>query len=203
MTAADRNKWDARYRAGSYSERTHPTALLERHISSFNVGRALDIACGAGRNSLYLASLGYRVDGVDISEAALERARSSAAERDLHLHLTASDLDHGLPDAIASDTRYDLIVVVRYVNTKLVKDLCNLLAPGGALVCEEHLVSAEDVAGPSTPAWRVGPGELLEAARSLDIRFYREGLILDPDGRRVSLAQLIATRGGSAELDYC
>ena len=203
MTAADRNKWDARYRAGSYAGRTHPTALLERHAASFKVGRALDVASGAGRNALYLAALGYDVDAVDISEEALGRARRDATERGLELRLIACDLDQGLPDQISPADRYDLIVVVRYVNTELVQQLCSLLAPGGALVCEEHLVSAEDVAGPATPAYRVAHGELLAASASLEVRFYREGLIRDPDGRRVSVAQLIATHGGSLELDYC
>lgn len=203
MTTADRNKWDARYRAGSYAGRTHPTVLLERHTPSFRVGRALDVACGAGRNALYLAQVGYQVDAVDISEQALERARSSALERGLELRLIRSDLDNGLPDSIEPGAHYDLIVIVRYVNTPLIRELCKRLAPGGALVCEEHLVSSQDVIGPSTRAYRVGRGELLAAAQSLDVRFYREGLLLDPDGRRVSLAQMIATRGGFSELDYC
>ena len=50
MSRADRKKWNERYRAGAFAERTHPSALLEDWIDRLPLGRALDLACGAGRN---------------------------------------------------------------------------------------------------------------------------------------------------------
>ena len=99
MTAADRDKWDRRYDDGAYRDRSHPTRLLEAHSGDFPIGRALDVACGAGRNALYLASLGFEVDAIDISEVALDRARESARGSSLRVEFRNADLTSGLPSS--------------------------------------------------------------------------------------------------------
>jgi hypothetical protein len=84
--------------------------------------------------------------------------------------------------------------MVRYVNMPLVAELAGRLRPGGHLLVEQHLRSARDVAGPRNPAYRLRPNELLRVAAGLRIAFYREGLVVDPDGRTVELAQLVGVR---------
>jgi tellurite methyltransferase len=218
MSEADREKWDARYREGAYAERRHPTALLAEWLPRLTPGRALDVACGAGRNALFLASGGYRVDAVDISRAALERARAEAAERRLEVRWIEADLEPdgaaASPNATANapatagtsadllsgvlppEARYDLIVWVRYVNAALMPGLIARLGEGGHLLCEQHLATTEsDVAGPRNPAFRVRPGALLRSAVGLRVLFYHEGLIEDPDGKPATLARLVACRG--------
>ena len=81
MSGADRERWDERYRLGAYVEREHPSAWLVSCLSRAPSGRALDVACGAGRNALYLAERGYAVTGIDVSPVALARAAESAAAR--------------------------------------------------------------------------------------------------------------------------
>lgn len=195
MSEADREKWDERYRAGAYADRTHPTALLRRHVGAFPRGRALDVACGAGRNALFLAESGFDVDALDISPAALDRARESAAARGLGVDWIAGDLEAGIAPYVAENARYALIVMVRYVNMALIPELVRLLADDGVLLVEEHLQTDEpEVAGPTNPAFRVAPNVLLHAARDLRVLLYREGIVIDPDGRKSALAQLIACR---------
>ena len=65
MSTVERDKWNERYREGAYEERTHPTALLAEWLPRLPRGTALDVACGAGRNAIYLAAHGYRVTAVD------------------------------------------------------------------------------------------------------------------------------------------
>lgn len=199
MSRAERDKWDERYRSGSYAERTHPTAFLADHLAELPRGRALDVACGRGRNALHLAAHGYRVDAVDISPVALELAREAAAERSLTgLRFLEADLDEN-PDAALPDERYDLIVWVRYVNGALMAPLVRRLAPGGWLLCEQHLVWEGEVAGPASARFRLRPNELLRSFLAADaagvalVRYYREGLVTDPDGRAAALAQLLGS----------
>jgi tellurite methyltransferase len=194
VSELERAKWDERYRNGSYETRTHPTALLAEWLPQLPRGRALDLACGAGRNALFLAAAGYRVDAVDISEVALDRGRRAALERGLDVRWLCTDLDDE-PNRDVPANAYDLIVWVRYVNRGLLGHLTAWLAPGGHLLCEQHLRSAEQVAGPSNPAFRLEPGELCAAAAGLIVRHYREGSVVDPDDRIVALAQLVASRG--------
>ena len=187
MSDADRVKWEARYAADAYADRKHPTRWLADRLGELPGGRALDIACGAGRNALFLAEAGYQVDAIDISATGL--ARAAALDRTRAVNWIEADLEsEPLPERA-----YDLIVLVRYVNRALLADVAMRLKPGGYLLAEQHLATEADVIGPG-PRHRFAPNELLEAARGLRVLEYREGLVIDPDGRRAALAQLMACR---------
>lgn len=190
MSAVDRDKWNRRYAAGAYAGRTEASALLQVWVGAVQAGTALDVACGAGRNALYLAERGFEVNGVDISAAALSRARSSARRRGVRLNL----IEHDLDTPLTLDAAYQLILVVRYVNLPLMAQLTDHLAPGGFLISEQHLVSEAEVIGPENPAYRVAPGQLAAAAQGLETLFLNEGLVTEPDGRLAALAQLVARR---------
>lgn len=192
MSRAERDKWDERYRSGAYAERTHPTALLSAWLDRLPRGRALDVACGAGRNALFLATHGYAVDAIDISEAGLERARAAAERQRLDIGWHCADLEEE-PDALPHGP-FDLVVWVRYVNAALWRPLVARLAPGGHVLVEQHLETSADVVGPSGSRFRLAPRELERAAAGLRVVHCHEGLVVDPDGRTVALAQLIARR---------
>ncbi|MEQ8859791.1 MAG: class I SAM-dependent methyltransferase [Pseudomonadales bacterium] len=202
MSSTDREKWDARYRQGAYSSRTQPSALLTEFVPEILATqravsgeasdlRALDLACGAGRNALYLAGLGYAVDALDISAEALRRGQRDAEARGLTISWIAHDLDHGLPRRLPE---YDLVVLVRYLDLSLVAAVAEVLRPGGQLICEAHLESDQPVIGPRDSNFRARPGELRGAALGLDIAEYWEGHTQDPDGRAVALVRLVAGR---------
>lgn len=202
MSTSDRDKWQERYRAGAYAGRDHPSALLAEHLPNIVATqravageqaelRALDVACGAGRNSLYLAGLGYRVDGLDIAGEALARAEQAALDAGLDVSWIEHDLDQGLPRRLPD---YDLIVIVRYLDMSLVQAAAQRLRPGGYLVCEVHLISDEPVIGPRDANFRARPGELRMGAGDLEIVEHWEGRTKDPDGRDVALARLVACR---------
>ena len=188
MSHVDRKKWDERYRAGAYRERDQPCEFLTRWLPQIPSGRALDVACGAGRNALHLAEAGFTVDAVDVSGVGLARAERSASDRGISVNWIERDLDRGFP----GDDRYDLVLMVRYVNKTLLESLTERLAPGGYLLCEQHLVTAADVIGPENPKFRVQPGELEKVANKMHIVFCQETLRSDPDGRSVAMARLVA-----------
>jgi 2-polyprenyl-3-methyl-5-hydroxy-6-metoxy-1,4-benzoquinol methylase len=93
MSQADRKKWDRRDREGAYLERVRPAELLVEWLPRLRQGTALDLACGAGRNALFLAQSGFSVDAVDISPVALERARASADSLGVIVNWLQADLD--------------------------------------------------------------------------------------------------------------
>lgn len=203
MSTTDRDKWQRRYREGAYAERRHPGELIKQHAPDIlaqhrtsGTPRALDLACGAGRNALYLARLGFTVDAVDISAEALTRGHDVARVEGLPIHWIERDLDTGLPD---TGEDYDLILIMRYLDPALVRAAGARLRPGGYLIGEVHLQTDQDVAGPRTPAFRAEPGALRAAAEGLEIVDYREGVTHDPDGDPVALARLLARRPYGAE----
>jgi len=200
MSQADREKWNERYRQGSYGTRTYPSALLAEWLPKLEgrdtQRRAIDVACGSGRNAVYLARRGWQVDAVDVSEVALDRLTETAKSAGLPITCIQADLENAsteLADLLTPD-RYELAVMVRYANLALIESLKGALGAGGVLLVEEHLVTQADVVGPRSPGFRVAPGALRESAGGLDILAYLEGTMNDPDGRPVALAQLVARK---------
>jgi tellurite methyltransferase len=200
VSDADREKWDHRYATGSHGNRDHPSAFLAEWEARLPPGHTLDVACGTGRNSLFLAAAGRRVDAVDVSRAGLARARRAAAERGLdNIELIEADLETDAARALQG-RRYALVVWVRYVNRALLPRLAAALDDGGMILVEQHLLTAAEVVGPRTPEFRYAPNELLRGVMELAdpvlrVLFYSESVTEDPDGRRVALARLVACRG--------
>ena len=190
MSAVDRQKWNLRYREGAYHGRTHPSTFLEECAAALPApGRALDLACGTGRNAVYLADLGFAVDAVDISAEALAigRARTPA--------LPIRWLEHDLDSGFVPEASYDVIVNIRFVNLPLLESLVPWLRPNGVMIVEQHLATPrEDVIGPRNPAFRVAPGELARLASALAIERIQEDVLADPDGRKAALSRLLARR---------
>ena len=199
MSRADREKWDARYRAGEYQARFHPSALLVQWLPQLDClagSSALDVACGLGRNAVYLARQGWQVDALDISQVALDRLAATARDNNLDIRCMAMDLERDA--GLLASEQYELALMVRYTDLALIPSLANAVKPGGFVIVEKHLVTEAEVVGPSNPRFRVAPGTLRSAASGLDIIAYQEGLVVDPDGRTAALAQLIARRGSLA-----
>lgn len=77
-----REFWNQRFAADGYIFGTEPNMFLVSQAHLFQPGmHVLDVACGEGRNSVWLAQRGCRVTGVDISPLALEKARRLADTR--------------------------------------------------------------------------------------------------------------------------
>lgn len=188
MSAVDRQKWNRRYREGAYHGRTHPSAFLEECAAALPApGRALDLACGTGRNAVYLADLGFAVDAVDISAEALATGLARAPA------LPIRWLEHDLDSGFVPEAGYDVIVNIRFVNLPLLESLVPWLRPNGVMIVEQHLATArDDVIGPTNPAFRVAPGELARLASTLMIERVQEDVFADPDGRKAALSRLLA-----------
>ena len=189
MSAEDRNKWNQRYAEDSH-RKTNPVTLLSDWLPKIPVGKALDVACGAGRNTIYLAEAGFEVDAIDISAEGLLQTTEKAAEKGL----VVTCIEHDFDEPYAFTTHYDLILVLWYVNLGLIKQLCDCLAPGGFLICEEHLRSEQEVIGPGNPDFRVAPGALREAVSSLDLLLYEESVETIPEGGQVASARVVAQK---------
>jgi SAM-dependent methyltransferase len=150
--------WDARYSAGRMWS-SEPNRWVVQELSGVAPGRAIDAACGEGRNAIWLAEQGWSVVAVDFSGVALERARESAAEA----AQAAGELDITWVQADITDegvvtNQYDLALVSyvhleEYERTPLLRAAARTLAPGGTLLVVGHDASnlAEGYGGPQDP----------------------------------------------------
>ena len=189
---SDRVRWNQRYRDGAYVARTHPSSFLVDWLERLPHTVALDVACGSGRNTRFIAQTAKRVTGIDISDVAIAQARDLSSHID-NIEFRIADLDDGL----AFEQEFDLIVMVRYVNLQLMQKLPDLLVPGGVLLIEEHLQwddSELDLAGPKNPDYRTEPGAVAQTLSSLETLHIFEGLIRDPLGELSALVQFIGRK---------
>lgn len=189
MSQLDREKWNRRYAEDSY-RKTNPVTLLEEWLPKLPVGRALDVACGAGRNALYLAGAGFTVDAIDISHDGLKLAQQQAESQSLSINW----IEHDLDENYTFEMNYDLIVIMWYVNQALIARLCDCLASGGYLLCQEHLVTDQESIGPGNANFRVSPGALRSAVSELNIMFYQESVETMASGDSVASARVVARK---------
>ena len=194
MSDRDQSKWNLRYSESNERPLRPASDFLQRYIHQAPAGRALDLACGTGRNALYMARQGFVVDAVDISDVGLARAQRAADEARLAISWHCQDL---LASPQIPHPPYQLIVLFRFVAPQLVKRLPNYLAPGGMLLIEEHLHKPADagevtVSGPGSRRFRVAPGELAASLVGLELAFCDEGIVSEPDGSVAALARVQA-----------
>lgn len=190
MSREDQLKWDSRYAEADFVEGRTVTACVLEWLDQAPKGRALDIACGSGRNAIHLAQRGFEVDAIDISAVGLAHARAAAERVGVAVNWIVHDLDAGLPVSVP----YQLILQLHYINTAVTQAAVRLLAPGGLLICQQHLRTDEAVGGPQSPQFRVAPGELRALAEGLEILHLEERVEERPGGVRMALATLVARR---------
>ncbi len=125
--------WDRAYTNPNLKLPTEPNAFLTRVVKGLKPGRALDIGIGQGRNSVYLAKLGWDVTGFDISARGLEQAGAAAAAAGVKVKIlkaTLEDFDYGV-------AQWDLIVAT-YEGVAWLSPAVKGLKPGGLLVTEAY-----------------------------------------------------------------
>ncbi|HEV8041417.1 MAG TPA: methyltransferase domain-containing protein [Bryobacteraceae bacterium] len=157
-------KWNERYRACKHLSDT-PEPLVERFVADLAPGAALDLACGPGRNTLYLAERGWRVTAVDGSPIAIAKLR-----RHFRIDARVVDLERG-EFKIQPDS-YDLICDCLYLQRDLFPRMKAGIRAGGMAIVTVLLAGAE------TPT-RVCPGELRGYFEDWKILHYREEAVAE------------------------
>ena len=153
--------------------------------------RALDVACGTGRDAVYLAMHAYDVVAVDVLQDALDRARSLAARYGVNIQTIATDLENG--DSLPTGP-FDLVTVFRYLHRPLFSSLRDAVAPGGYLVYETfHEQNRLAGQRPHNPAHLLKSGELVENFSDFEILIERDAI--ERDGRFFS--SLLARRSNA------
>jgi SAM-dependent methyltransferase len=162
--------WDARYRESPGP--AEPAELLTEFAHLLpRRGRALDIACGNGRNSIWLAQRGLDVVAVDLSAEALRQGRELAARHGCSVTWLQDDVE-SFP---FESSGYELIACFNYRSPALYPRILRSLRPGGWIVLETYtLGQLQFASGPRKPEHLLRPGELLSAFADLRIAFYRE-----------------------------
>ncbi len=156
---SDQQKWNSRYKENTGA--LTPSKIVKQFGKLIQPsGRALDLACGNGRNSLFLAKKGFEVDAVDISDVAINRLQK---KHNPSIKASCTDLDiWTIPQ-----NRYDLILNIRFLDRRLFSQITAGLKPGGLLIFQSFI-------GKKETRYCLNKNELRHAFLSLDIIFHEE-----------------------------
>jgi tellurite methyltransferase len=172
--------WDEHFAQGVELDFT-PSPLVMGVAEMLRPGRALDLGCGAGRNSLHLAALGWRVVAVDSSPNALRILRERAAGLSIEAHL--ADLEAG--DFTIEPAGYDLISDILYLQRSLFPQIREGVRLGGVVAAEVLLADGRP------HRFALEPEELRAEFAGWKILYYSES---PPPGHARATARIIARR---------
>lgn len=188
----DADSWDERYREKPLVWSAAPNQFVAEDLAGFEPGTALDVACGEGRNAVWLAELGWDVTGVDFSAVALDKAAGMARDRGVEVEWVRADVTRWAPAR-----RYDLVLIA-YVHlpgqawTDLIARAAAWVAPEGHLYLVGHDVASVGVNGPTDPDLLWDPEAAAAAVGDLEVlRAERRVRILD-EGREAVDTVVIA-----------
>jgi SAM-dependent methyltransferase len=191
-----REEWDRKYADTGLLWSATPNRAFASEVAGLPPGRALDLACGEGRNAVWLGKLGWHVTAVDFSEVAIEKARKMASEHG-SIDFVCADLLEYEPEPSA----YDLVAVLylqlpadelRLVLSRAVA----ALAPGGTFLLIAHDLAnlADGVGGPSDPTVLYTPADVVPELHGLEIE-KAERILRDVEGEdRPAIDALVRAR---------
>ena len=185
--------WDTRYRTGEHTnDAPHP--LVTDFASTWVPGRALDLACGAGRHALWLAEHGWDVTAVDYSRTGLEILNQRAQAKGLRIHSVCADLERH--EFVIERDAYDLIVDCNYLQRDLFPAIREGVRMGGNVIAVIAMVDRDPNIKPMNPAFLLNPGELRSQFEGWELLHDIEGKrSADCHGR--AMAEIIARKTAS------
>ena len=177
----DSRRWDERYAGTEFEWTTQPNQCVAAELAGLPSGRALDLAAGEGRNSVWLAERGWRVTAVDFSRVGLDKGRKLAAARgvdEARIRWIVADLGDYDPDQGSFD-----LVLVAYLQVDaelraaVLARAAAALAPGGTLLVVGHDLTnlTEGVGGPQYPEVLYTPESITAEVSGLRVLKARPG----------------------------
>ena len=168
----DSREWDRRYAGSELVWTAEPNRFVVAEVQDLAPGRALDIAAGEGRNSVWLASRGWQVTAVDFSAAGLGKGRRLAEARGVTIDWVHADVRDYQPEA-----GFFQLVLVAYLQLAeseldgVLRRTATGLAPGGVLLVVGHDVTnlTEGTGGPPDPAVLYTPESITRSLGGLTV----------------------------------
>ncbi len=170
-----------------YENSREPAQFLVENVELLPKGRALDVAMGSGRNAIYLAKMGFDVEGVDVSPEAINTALESVRKAGVTIRAQVADLEGNY--YIEKDA-YNVIICFNYLQRSLVPQIKDGLRKGGMVVYQTFIVNQAKFGKPNNPDYLLKHNELLNMFRDFRCLRYREGIL---DGRK-AIASIIAQK---------
>jgi len=168
MNSTDQTKWNRIYTMNQHGFYP-PAMVLQMHSHLLpRHGTALDLACGKGRNAIYLCRHGLTTTAWDISNEAINQLNEYARSEGLSIDAQVRDVSGHPPE----QNRFDVIVVSHFLDRTLMSSLIDALKTNGLLFYQTFTRLKVNETGPTNPDYLLEKNELLETFGHLDVLFY-------------------------------
>ena len=171
------DRWNERYEATDLLWSAEPNRFLPPQVEGLTPGRALDLACGEGRNAIWLAEQGWAVTAVDFSDVAIAKVRRIAEEREVSVEFVTADVV-----GFETDGSYGLVTIfylqlIDSERARVLATAADALAPGGTLLFVGHDRDnlANGHGGPQDPAVLPVASEVVAELPDLEVQ--RSGVV--------------------------
>jgi SAM-dependent methyltransferase len=194
----DSQEWDRRYAGRELVWTGDPNRFLVQEVDELAPARALDLACGEGRNAIWLAERGWQATGVDFSKVGLDKARQLEGARGVHAQWIAADLLDYRPEPGTFE-----LVIVFYLQvpaaerTRILRTAATAIAPRGTFLLVGHDASniAEGYGGPQDPAVLYTAQDITQDLQGTGLRIERAERVHrpvpTPEGERIAVDALV------------
>lgn len=189
MKSIKQSGWDNKYSRQSGVCLRPASQLLLDNLPLMPVGKSLDIACGEGRNSIFLAKNGYDVDAIDYSSIAIKNGKKLSDEAGVQVNFMRADME----EYVIKPQTYDLIVNFYYLDRSIIHGIRNGLKKNGFILFETFTSEQKTIGYPKNPDFLLAPNELLALFDGFHILYYREAVV-EKDGQKKALASLVASK---------
>ena len=174
MSLKDKQKWDTKYiKKSQLLKPRKPSINLVNHLDKCTGKRALDLGCGAGRNTIYLAQNGFSVDALDIAQIALDALHVEIEKQDLleKVNIKLTDLDK----FEAEKNSYDLALMCNFLDRKLIEKVKQTLSKDGIFIVETYMIDENNEKKDSNQDYLLKENELKQIFKNgYEILFYDE-----------------------------
>jgi len=168
--------------------------LVEKYLGELEAcasqGSILDLACGQGRNGLFLANKGLSVTFADRSETSLEQVSSALSSIKSTSHTWLIDLEVPDPNPFEGYV-FSAALVFRYLHRPLIPKLINAITPGGIIIYETFTLENRQFGRPNNPDFLLEAGELGDWFKGWETLHYFEGILPEPDR---AVAQIVCRK---------
>lgn len=203
----DASDWNARYDTAELIWKGEPNQFLPAEVEDLPIGTALDLACGEGRNAVWLAARGWEVTGVDFSTVGLAKARGLAADNGVSGTWITADATTWSPPSEGFD-----LVIVFYLQlpghelAMALRTAVAAMAPGGTLLLVAHdlLNLTEGVGGPQDEGVLTTAESVVDALTAAELELGSElvveragridRVVTTPDGDRTAIDTIVRAR---------
>ncbi len=163
-------KWNAIYSQSKDNDSVITPLLSEHAFLLPKIGTALDLACGLGSNTIFLAEQGLAVTALDISSVAINQLHRYAIEHQLTINACQQQI---IPNSLKPDS-FDVIVVSRFLDRTLMNAIIDALKINGLLFYQTFTCEKVTHTPPHNPDYLLARNELLALFAPLTVVFYQE-----------------------------